>query len=210
MVHVTRPAAGTSDRAPYLLLMHGLGSDEQDLLGLGVELDNRVEVISLRAPHRYEYGGFAWFDVAWTEAGVQVDERAAKQSRDVVVDFIATLDATRPLFVGGFSQGAMMSLGVTMATPGRVSGALLFSGRLLPAFSEPSSVAIANVPFLVQHGTVDPVLPVEGARVLRDRLVALQCVVDYHEYPMAHQISPDSFMDAQRWLRDHLAAPTTG
>jgi len=104
-------------------------------------------------------------------------------------------------FAGGFSQGAMMSLGVALAIPEKLDGALLLSGRFLPSFvPNHTDDSIAHLPFLVQHGSLDPVLPVEGSRLIRDRLEGFGCPVTYHEYLMGHEISQKSLDDVNGWL----------
>ena len=186
--------------------MHGLGSDERDLAGLVPELDRRLLVVSLRAPRECDYGGFAWFDVQWTEYGARADETQALESRELVLRTLAALPGQLGIepsqtFVGGFSQGAMMSLGVALAIPERLAGVILMSGRLLPAFlpAEPAA-AVGRLPFLIQHGTLDPILPVEGSREIRARLQELGCPIEYREYPMAHEISRESLDDTRAWL----------
>lgn len=206
MQYSVRSPRSASANPPTLILMHGLGADEHDLLDLGAELDDRLRVVSLRAPREYDFGGFAWFDVAWDEAGVHVNQDQAVESLGLLLDELSGLtEGSGPVFVAGFSQGAMMSLGLAMAMPERLAGAMLFSGRVLPRFvpDEPPP-DLARLPFLVQHGTLDQVLPVDGGRALRKLLEGYGCPVDYREYPMGHEISPQSFADAKTWLRSEL------
>ena len=206
---VQRPRVA-SENPPLLVLLHGLGADEQDLMGLAPELDPRLLIVSLRAPRRCEYGGFAWFDVSWDAEGVHVDEAQALECRAILLEALDGLPnelGVQPsqTFIGGFSQGAMMSLGVGLAIPERLNGVLLLSGRLLPTFAPVVQVgAIAQVPFLVQHGSVDPVLPVEGSRQIRSYLESLGCPVTYCEYTMGHEISRQSLDDASTWLTEQI------
>jgi phospholipase/carboxylesterase len=104
------------------------------------------------------------------------------------------------LILGGFSQGAVMTLGVALRRPERLSGAMLLSGRHVPELMNGASPAASNLPFLIQHGIHDPVLDVANARTMRDALVRLGAPVEYHEYPMGHQVSWESLMDARKWL----------
>jgi phospholipase/carboxylesterase len=205
------PPRVPSARPPVLVVMHGLGADERDLLGLAPELDPRLMVVSLRAPRPYEYGGFAWFDIGWDEAGVHANEAMAVESRGLVGETLTALPnelgfEPEQLFVGGFSQGAMMSLGVASAIPEKFAGVLVLSGRLLPAIIPPmNDNAFARLPFLVQHGALDPVLPVSGAREIKKLLEERGCSVAYHEYPMGHEISARSLADASAWLTSRIS-----
>ena len=190
--------------------MHGLGSDERDLMGLAPELDPRLMIVSLRAPRRCEFGGFAWFDVSWDADGVQVDEVQALESRAAVLETLKGLPAELVVqpsqtFVGGFSQGAMMSLGVGLSIPEELAGVLLLSGRLLPAFvPQEINSSIAQLSFLVQHGVNDVVLPAAGSREITAYLTSLGSPVTFREYPMGHEVSRESLVDAGAWLSSRI------
>lgn len=186
-----------------LVLLHGYGSNELDLLGLGQELELPFEVISFRAPRSLGGGSFAWYDLQFDAFGNR--EYSAEQAlaaRDMVVSELSTLRATRPcLILGGFSQGSITSLGVGLARPDLVDGLWLMSGALNPEFLPDSvSSAFVGLPKLVQHGVQDPVLPVRHGREIRDFLASTGAAGEYLEYPMAHQISMASLRDAQRVL----------
>ncbi|MEJ7606278.1 MAG: hypothetical protein WKF37_08415 [Bryobacteraceae bacterium] len=72
--HLFRPASKASGRpAPLLLLLHGVGSNEQDLMGLAEKLDPRFFVISARAPITLQRGSYAWYKIQFTAAGYDMD-----------------------------------------------------------------------------------------------------------------------------------------
>ena len=102
----------------------------------------------------------------------------------------------------GFSQGAMMSLGVVLAAPTLVGGAWLMSGAALPELMpHEANPSLSSLPILVQHGTEDAVVSIERGRTVPEalrRFGALQ--VTYREYPMGHTIGQESFEDAMNWL----------
>ncbi|MDR3692936.1 MAG: hypothetical protein P4L46_26385 [Fimbriimonas sp.] len=194
-----------------LVLLHGLGADEQDLMGLADQLDPRLTVVCFRAPMACSFGGYAWFDVSWNADGVHADAEQAIVSRDILIDILPGLPArlgmeSERMFLGGFSQGAMMSLGVSVARPDIVLGTLVLSGRILPEFvSEKPAPGFENVPFYVQHGTRDEVLPVEGGRAIERYLVGSGCQATYREFPMGHEINLASLQEMNRWLTARLA-----
>lgn len=195
------------------MLLHGLGSDEQDLIGIADELRLPYTVVSVRAPQAYAMGGFAWFDVTWAESGLGMDAASAQKSRDQLAAFIRDLPQeldVRPKIVvlGGFSQGAMMAFGVAGAFPGIVQGLLLLSGAPLPAFAEPAD--FRDLPTLVQHGLYDPLLPVAQGRRLAETLGEAGAKVQYREYPMGHEVSLESLQDARSWLLDLATAGAGG
>ena len=210
-------ADGGGDAPPLLLLLHGVGSNEEDLFGLAPYLDERFLVVSARAPVVLGPGSFGWFRIDFTPEGMVADVAQAKRSLEQLPAFIDELvgeygaDARR-VFLAGFSQGAMMSMALLLTSPASVAGVAAMSGRL-PAQvlgHEPDRAALEGKPVLVTHGLYDPVLPVEGARAARGYFEALPVRLTYREYPMAHEVSMESLRDVSAWLTAALDAPGAG
>jgi phospholipase/carboxylesterase len=194
------PRTGAAPRKA-LVLLHGLGSNEQDLLGFASELDPALLYIAFRAP--LDYGpGFAWFNLNFGPMGISIDREQAIQSRDLLIAELESAPelAGLPVVLGGFSQGAIMTLGVATERPDLLSGAILLSGLTIPSFTAHPNPAVAQVPFLIQHGIHDPVLPVSGARTTRDFLQMMGSKVLYSEYEMGHEISSQSIADIANWV----------
>src|SRR5262245_19920926 len=111
------PRQSVSGRPPLLVLLHGIGANEDDLFPIGREVDPRFKVVSLRAPRPY-HGGFAWFDIQFLSSARIIPD--IDQAKATLADLVRWLGAaperfgTDPAqtFLLGFSQGAMMSLGV--------------------------------------------------------------------------------------------------
>ncbi len=115
------------------MLLHGVGSNEDDLYSLAPYIDPRFSILSARAPLPYGNGGFAWFDVQFTPDGILFDESQAERSHGLLVTFIDEAKAAyaaSQVFLVGFSQGAIMSAGVLLRQPALIDGAVLMSGRL--------------------------------------------------------------------------------
>jgi phospholipase/carboxylesterase len=194
-LHSLRRAA--TKPALRLVLLHGYGSDERDMLSLARELPPEVDVVCLRAPGETENGGFAWFDISIDESGFGFDEEGFQMAAALVLQELPALRLDDvPFVLGGFSQGAMVSAAVTLIEP-RVDAAWLMSGAFPPGLEMPAS---PPRPVLVQHGTADPVLPVAMGRSLAKRLQEAGLAVTSREYPMAHSISSDSLQDGIEWL----------
>jgi phospholipase/carboxylesterase len=200
--------------APLVVLLHGIGADENDLFSLAGHLDPRFMVVSVRAPRSYQTG-YAWFDIAWRANGSVVPNVA--QARETLADFVRWIEAAparlgadpRRLYLLGFSQGAMMSLGVLRTAPDRLAGVVALSGRFSDALFEtpPPSGTIASVPLFVGHGTQDDVLPVANGRAIREAFQPLVRDFTYREYPVPHAIAPDELRDVAAWLTAHLNRP---
>lgn len=196
---------------PLLLLLHGVGSNEEDLFGLAPYLDGRFLVVSARAPITLEYGGYGWFRIEITPRGMAADVEQAKQSLELLPGFIDGLVGTygadeRRVYLAGFSQGAMMSLALLLTRPGKVAGVVAMSGRLPVQVTErePDRRLLEGKPVLITHGLYDPLLPIEEGRAARDYLEELSVELTYREYPMAHEVSMESLRDVARWLTEAL------
>jgi phospholipase/carboxylesterase len=208
---VREPRDGGPVPPPLLLLLHGVGSNEDDLFGLAPYLDGRFLVVSARAPFALEYGGYGWFRIDFTPRGMEADVGQAKKSLEMLPGFIDGLVDTygadaRRVYLAGFSQGAMMSLALLLTRPEKVAGVVAMSGRLPVQVleREPSRQSLIGKPVLVTHGLHDPVLPVEQGRAARDYLKTLPVELTYREYPMAHEVSMESLRDVTGWLTEAL------
>jgi phospholipase/carboxylesterase len=193
-----------------LVLLHGYGSNEDDLLGLAPYLDPRFSIVSARAPETLDQGGFAWFPVEWTTEGVRARPGDAVAALDALVEFVAQAAsayaaAPQTTYLLGFSQGATMSAGVLLRRPELIAGAVLMSG-LAPSEMATPGVALAGKPVLITHGLLDDVVPVRMGRAASNLLQSLGAAVEHHEYPMAHQISEACLEDVDRWLEAQLNA----
>jgi phospholipase/carboxylesterase len=214
LTHLVRePLDGGKSPPPLLLLLHGIGSNEEDLFALAPYLDGKFLVVSARAPVVLGYGGYGWFNIEFTPGGMVADVEQANRSLRMLPGFIDELvetyraDAAR-VYLAGFSQGAMMGLALTLTRPGKVAGVVAMSGRLPRQVLElePDREALAGKPILVTHGLYDPVLPVENGRAARDYLGALPVELTYREYPMGHEVSMESLRDVTAWLTESLNA----
>src|SRR5215469_10589125 len=188
LVHLVRQPGIETDTPPLLLLLHGVGSNEQALFGLAPFLDKRFLIISARAPNTLGPGSYAWFEVTFTPQGPSINPQQAEASRETLIAFIkeaATMygaDSQR-VYLMGFSQGAIMSASVALTQPELVAGAVLMSGRILPEIRPliASNEELTGLPFLVVHGTADMVLPISHGRASREFLSSLPVELTYHE-----------------------------
>lgn len=198
-------------KPPLLLLLHGIGSHEEDLFGLAPYLDERFFIASARAPFALSYGGYAWFELFFTPQGISINSEQAADSRERLLKFIDELvekhdlDAER-IYLCGFSQGAIMSFAVALTEPEKLAGVVAMSGRAVAEFlpSIADAERLRDFPFLVVHGTHDQVLPIEHGRASKEFLEKLPVSLTYREYEMAHQVSEESLRDVVDWLRERL------
>ncbi len=191
LVSLVRPASVENPDRMYL--MHGLGSDERDMFGLAEALNPELEIICLRAPHRYG-PGYAWFEVQFTSTGVVPHIDQAWESVELVAKLLSG-DPAKTI-VGGFSQGAMMTAGLMARHPEKFSKAVLLSGRSV----DPNSSAFPGKAFLA-HGTRDDVVQYSEGLELAKELQAMDGRFTFKDYPIGHWVSPEEIRDINNWLR---------
>jgi phospholipase/carboxylesterase len=133
-----------------------------------------------------------------------------RASADIVRGFvereIAAGIASRSIVLAGFSQGGAIALHVGLRFPQRLAGILALSAYLPLHKTLPQEAAPANrdVPILMCHGQFDPLLPIALGALSRDSLRDLGYPLEWHEYPMQHEVSPEEIHDVSVWLRSHL------
>lgn len=167
LTHLAQPPRQlSSGKPPLLLLLHSVGSHEQDLFGLAPALDPRFFVVSARGPVTLGPGAFGWYRVQWTDAGPQHVPAEAEAGRVAASHFIKEavaaygLDARR-VYVMGFSQGAITSLSLALTEPHKTAAVVVMSGRLLSEVAAHiHGQGLVDYPFFVAYGTQDTVLPI--------------------------------------------------
>lgn len=208
---VQEPTQPSGDKPPLLLLLHGVGSNEEDLFVLASYADPRFCVVSARAPITLGPRAYGWYRVQWAEDGPRHIPEEARAGREAASAFVAEattaygLDAGR-VYLAGFSQGAITSLGLALTAPHSIAGAVIMSGRLLPELAHAHAPAeqLRGLPLLVVHGTRDAVLPIDKGRQINEFLSGLPVQLTYKEYDMAHQVNAESLHDISAWLSGEL------
>jgi phospholipase/carboxylesterase len=195
-------------------MLHGIGADENDLFPIARLLDPRLKVVSLRAPRPY-VSGHAWFDLDFRPDGSVVPDVA--QAKAALADLARWLgDAparhgTDPArtYVLGFSQGAMMNVGLLQTVPERLAGVIALSGRDPTGLFEATAdrIEIGQVPLLVAHGQFDDLLPISHGRAIRDRFEGWSRDFSYREFPVAHGVSEEEIEVIADWLARRLDRP---
>jgi len=214
LVHAVRPPETDDDaplKPPLLILLHGVRSNEQDLFALNPYLDERLVVVSTRAPITMGRNQYGWYNVVFHTDRIDRNEGEFEDSRKKLIQFISEAVAqynVNPsrVYLMGFSQGSIMSLAVLLTEPELVAGVVVQSGSL-PREVLPISVLperLRDKPVMVVHGLYDDVLPIAEGRSIRDYLSRLPVQLDYREYPMRHQISDQSLDDVCGWLTAQL------
>lgn len=199
-----RPAHGEPEGA--LVLLHGRGTNEFDLLPLFDELDpdRRLAGITARAPLELSPGGFHWYV---TRTVGYPDHDSFQHSYDLLARWLDALPdalgvAWSQTVLGGFSMGAVMSYALGLGKGRPAPAAILALSGFIPTVDgyELDLSGREGFPVAIGHGTQDPVIPVQFGRDARTRLEAAGARVLYRESPMFHAIDPVFVRILQNWL----------
>lgn len=206
--HLVREPKLKLEKNPLLLLLHGYGSNEEDLFSFASELPDEYYVIAARAPYDMQYGSYAWYAINFdADENKFSDIDQAKKSRDVIANFIDelianyTIDANNVTLIG-FSQGTILSYAVALSYPEKIQRVVAISGylNLDMATSSYEKNDFSKLKIFASHGTVDQVIPVDWARKAKPILESLGIETIYKEYPIGHGVSPQNFYDFKNWL----------
>jgi phospholipase/carboxylesterase len=215
LVYRERPARGEPEG--LLILHHGRGSDENDLLTLGDALDpgQRLHVVTPRAPLQLPSSpGYHWYLVPRVGHPDPESFAAARHQLGELHDELWQRTGLAPerTGLGGFSMGAVMSyaMGLSAERPAP-AGIMAFSG-FIPTVEnwQPALANRRDVRVFVAHGARDQVIGVEFARAAVERLREAGLAVDYHESQAAHHIDPREIPNAAAWLDTTLQPPASG
>jgi phospholipase/carboxylesterase len=191
---------GASDAgAPLVVLLHGRGSDEQQILSLAPQLPVGPSYAAVRAPIA-EGAGYAWF------ANRGIGRPVAESLRETMDGFRRWLDPVapegRPVVLVGFSGGAAFAGGLLLDDPARYLGAAILFGTLpFDAGVPVTSQRLSGVPVLVVQGDQDSVIP----RELLDRTWSYVtggsgAVADALRVPGGHGVDATALARLRQWL----------
>jgi phospholipase/carboxylesterase len=205
LIYRERPPAG--DPEGLLILHHGRGADERDLLGLADVLDSsrRLHIVTPRAPLTVPgWPGYHWYTVP--RVGYPDRETFDEAYRTLAVFHDETWERTgiaaEKTVLGGFSMGSVMSYALGLDGDRPVpAGILAFSG-FIPTVSgwAPDLASREDLPVFIAHGRQDPIMDVAFARRASALLSSAGLPVTYLESDAAHQIDPAHIPAATRWL----------
>lgn len=204
-----------------VIWLHGLGADGHDFGPIVPELVAHdwppIRFVFPHAPKRPVTinGGMpmrAWYDIKGAQIADRQDETGIRESMQHLDALIAReiergIPASQ-ILLAGFSQGAAMVLSGGLRHAQRLAGIVALSGYLPleQMLAAERSVANADVPIFMAHGSVDPVVPQPLGLLSRDFLRNLGYTVDWHSYPMAHQVCAQEIADLRTWIGARLGA----
>lgn len=209
LYHLIRPASQSKSKAPVLFLLHGYGSNEEDLFSFAPELPEDLCIISIRAPFNLQPFGYAWYSIHFdAPQGKWNDVEQAVETRERLRSFINEaieaydLDETR-INLLGFSQGSILGYALALSYPQQFRSIVALSGyidREMPV-ADFMKKDHSKLEIYASHGQLDPVIPISWAQQTADFLAQLDLKsFQFREFPVGHGVSAENFRDFKNWL----------
>lgn len=203
--YLERPSSGQPEG--LLVLHHGRGTDERDLLPLAdvFDADRRLHVVTPRAPLRLQGSpGYHWYLVPRVGYPDPETFEAARSALAELHDELWELTGVAPerTVLGGFSMGTVMSYATALSFDRPAPAGIMALSGFVPTVEgwEPQLAGRESTKVLISHGSFDPVIAVDFARGARDLLRGAGFEVDYREFEGAHNIDPRDIPRETEWL----------
>ncbi len=226
LIHCVRLPEDISKPVPTVVMVHGWGGDESVMWIFSRAVPREAAIVTPRAPHKLDSGGYVWF---------AHDERATESRPDEFTEavatlrhFVSSLPTLHPIshdriVLIGFSQGAAVCQALTLSYPEITLGLASIAGAS-PVHSVPPSPegpgsgnelgryapdlprhnSLAGMPIFIAHGRDDDTVPIESARSSRENFTRKNAAVTYHEYESGHKLNAQGFRDLGAWLQEIL------
>ena len=191
---------------PALFLLHGMGSNEQNMLPLVHELEEQMYIFSIRGPIS-QGSGYAFFTI---EGYGKPHRDVFKQAVSQLTKFIEYASNQYPidqsqLYLLGFSQGSILSMSLALTLGNKIKGIVALSGYIPKIVLEDYGIQpVKHLSVFISHGETDGVLPYQWGIEAQEYFKKLQADVTFHSYPEGHSVSIQNQQDLIEWIQDHL------
>jgi len=208
--HIVRESSIKEGASPLLLMVHGFGSNEQDLFSFSRALPNEFTIVSIRGPINTPGMGYAWYDIYFDLKGNKTyDIEMAIKSRDLILKCVEgcskkyNTDINNTTLMG-FSQGSILINAVALTYPKNIKDIISLSGGIDPSIITLSKEDLNDLSFYISHGSEDEVLPFNQAKESLNFLNQNNIVFDFETYPVGHGVCPENFKSMLSWLNKKM------
>ena len=208
---VRQPLSRSSSNPPVLVILHGYGADEFDLLPMASKLNPSLLTISLQAPVELGWGGYAWYQLTQTPTGLREDFKSRKISEEIVIKELPEIISKEggdpsQVYLMGFSQGAAMCYslvtkddfskkGITIRAVIAMSGYIPDDVKTLLRERD-----LSLIPFFISHGTHDELISLIAMKHAKEILEHAGAKTFAKEYETGHGLTEETVSDIRNWL----------
>lgn len=207
--YAVREPQNITSTTPLLILLHGYGSNEQDLLSFAPNLPEDWLIVSFRAPLDTPQGGFAWYDINFMDLEKLIDVPQAQEAIKAISEAIVEISNQYGLLenethLAGFSQGGILSYALALRFPQLFTKIACMScypeHRILKDISNDKK-SVEHLRFFISHGTDDALIPLEWGRKAADFLYEKNCYFSFREYMSGHGVNQKNYMDLMEFFQ---------
>ena len=205
--HIHKKSNLENSPSPLLLMVHGYGSNEQDLFSFSRAIPEKFTIVSIRGDIEIQYNGFAWYNITIDFNGKKsYDINKAIESRDNIIKVIEickkiyNIDPNNVNLMG-FSQGSMLVNAVALTYPEQIRNVISLSGAFDKNIINISNTySLKGLSFYISHGLNDEILPFDLSKQSIKILSENNIDHVFEEYPIGHGVSPENFKSMLSWL----------
>ncbi len=205
--YLVRKPEVITPKTQLLVMLHGYGSNEEDLFSFVPTLPEDWLIVSLRAPKDSPYGGYSWYDIDFSSADRFIDIEEATDAMKSILNLIRDIkeeyQLTERTHLMGFSQGGILSYSMALTYPELFNKIAILSAypetKILQNISKDKK-AFTEMRFFISHGMEDVVIPLDMGRTAADMLYDLGCFFSFREYVSGHNINQKNYMDLMVFL----------
>tara|TARA_B000000475_G_scaffold37512_1_gene27940 strand:+ start:98 stop:787 length:690 start_codon:yes stop_codon:yes gene_type:complete len=190
---------------PVLFLMHGYGSNEKQFNELIEVLDNKYLIVSMRAPFKFMVVTNRWYEYGISDGDTLSNQAQIDVSTNRIIKTIEHIKGKynideKKIFIGGFSQGAIISYKLALLYPSKFEGIFIHSARLPVEYSVKEPSLYKNLNILIIHGSEDSGLSTKWAYQGKALFEKLGAKTDYYEAKIGHEMNEITYSKIKQWL----------
>ena len=195
----------TQSNMPVLFLMHGYGNNEKQFNRLIEELNNKYLIVSMRAPFNFMVIKNRWYEYSISDGDTLSNQTQIDLSTKRIIKTIEYIKEEynideKKIFIGGFSQGAIMSYKLALLYPNKFGGIIIHSARLPVEYSVKELNLYKNLNILIIHGSEDSGLSTKWAYQGKALFEKLGANTEYYEAKIGHKMNKETYRKIKQWL----------
>ena len=201
--YLVREPEQITSSTPILFMLHGYGSNEQDLFSFREDLPKDWILVSFRAPKATEFEGYSWFDIDFQNPENFIEIPQAEEAVSVILQNILAIINNYGLtdakvHLCGFSQGGILSYALALQNPELFNKVAIMSAypeeKLLKNIVREKK-KLENLRFFISHGTDDAIIPLDWSSKASELLYDLSCYFSFREYMNGHGVNQKNYID---------------
>ena len=207
--YLVREPENITPETKILFMLHGYGSNEEDLFSFIPNLPNDWIVVSFRAPKSTQFEGYCWFNIDFNNAERFINiEQAVESLNSILANIVKIkehygLSEENKVNLCGFSQGGILNYALALKNPqlfDKVACLSSYPDEKLLKDINIDKKKIQNLRFFISHGTEDAVIPLEWARKGAEMLYDLGCYFTFREYMSGHGVNQKNYIDLMEFF----------